>query len=294
MKPSIRIAGIDIGATSLKFGILDTENGFIHQEIIVTAGADAEKMVEIIARMVAKHPVSMIGLGSAGAVNVEAGTVSASNMNWRRVPLREMVEKRTGLPVWVDNDAQAALTAEWYDGACQGAQTAIYLTLGTGIGGALILSGKPWRGHNNTAAELGHIITHPDGLPCNCSQQGCYEMYASARALSRIAGGASVQSVAQGVRRQDPLMCAAFDAYIHELSIGLTTLMAIFTPETIVLGGGISEAGDILLPAIQKKMQANFTRRVVDFEKIIALAKHRNSAGMIGAAVLAQLHLSKA
>ncbi len=286
----MRIAGIDIGGTSIKLGILE-DGALIHTESAASIVGDPEAMAAEIARMLARHrPVAFVGVGTAGSVNVETGLVNASNLRWRSVPLRAILEERTRLPVWVDNDAQAALTAEWHNGACQGVETAVYLTLGTGIGGALILNGRPWRGHTNTAVEIGHMITHADGLPCNCSRRGCFEMYASARALSALAGGAPAKTVIEGARAGDGAMRAAFNAYVHELGIGLTTLVVLFMPQAIVLGGGISEAGDMLTTGVERELRAQFTRRPEDFRAVLRLAEHRNQAGMIGAAILAKLH----
>jgi hypothetical protein len=133
--------------------------------------------------------------------------------------------------------------------------------LGTGIGGALILDGKPWRGHTHTAAELGHIITHADGLPCSCSRRGCFEMYASASALSRMGNGQSAKEIIDAAARQEAEPSRIFQSYLHELGIGLVTLIVVFNPEVIVLGGGISAAGDILLQGCRTEIRRQFYGR---------------------------------
>ena len=146
----MRIAGIDIGGTSVKLGVFDTGAGLVKTEKLVTGSAEPEKIVSGIAEFVNGADVELCGVGTAGNVDTEKGQVTADNLRWTNVPLREMLNRATGQRVWVDNDANAALMAEWYDGACRGAQTAVYITLGTGVGGALIVNGKPWRGHTNT------------------------------------------------------------------------------------------------------------------------------------------------
>lgn len=288
----MRVAGIDIGGTSVKLGIYAPGQGLLHTEQAPSPYGDTTEMARVIAGLLARHrPVDMVGVGTAGSVDQRSGLVSASNLGWRNVPLRAHIEAATGLSVWVDNDAQAALMAEWHDGACKGVETAVYLTLGTGIGGALILDGKPWRGHTNTAVEIGHMITHPNGLQCACGRRGCFELYASARALSALGGGATPEQVIAGARAGDAAMQAAFDTYTEELAYGLTTLVVIFRPQAIVLGGGISGAGDMLVQGVQRALGQHFTRRPEAADSILHLAQHRNDAGMIGAAILAMHHL---
>ncbi|MDW7656538.1 MAG: ROK family protein [Bacillota bacterium] len=288
----MRIAGIDIGGTTVKIGLFEPDKGLIGRTQLATITGNPEALVDSIKETVQQLAVDFIGIGTAGAVDTSTGLVTAGNLHWRDVPLRQLMEQRLCCPVWVDNDAQAALMAEHYNGACAGFRNVVYLTLGTGIGGALLLGGKPWRGHDNTAGELGHIITHADGLPCSCSKCGCFEVYASASALSRMAGGLAAKDVIDAARAGDPEYLDLFAVYLHELGIGLVTLIMIFNPEVIVIGGGISSAGDILLEGIRREVKALFAGRPNYFKGTIQLARHRNDAGMIGAAVLAQSHFA--
>ena len=283
----MRIAGIDIGGTSVKLGIFDTGAGLVRTEKLVTGSAEPEKIVAGIAEFVNNADVELCGVGTAGNVDTEKGLVTADNLRWTNVPLRDMLAKATGQRVWVDNDANAALMAEWYDGACRGVQTAVYITLGTGVGGALIVNGKPWRGHTNTACEFGHIITHADGLPCSCTRRGCFEMYASAGALLRYTGAESVKRVMDGLEEGDKAIAAGFRTYIHELGLGMVSLIMTFNPEVFVIGGGLAALGGRLLTGIRNEVYGAFSERPDYFLGNICLARHGNDAGMIGAALLA-------
>lgn len=283
----MRIAGIDIGGTSVKMGVFDTGAGLLRTEKLVTGNADPEKIVAGIAEFVKSAGVEMCGVGTAGNVDTEKGLVTADNLHWTNVPLRDMLAQATGQRVWVDNDANAALMAEYFDGACRGVQTAVYITLGTGVGGALIINGKPWRGHTNTACEFGHIITHADGLECACTHKGCFEMYASAGALMRYTNTKSVQEVMDGLAAGNRAIKDGFRAYIHELGLGVISLIMTFNPEVFVIGGGLAALGGKLLTAIRNEVYGVFSERPEYFLGNICLARHGNDAGMIGAALLA-------
>lgn len=283
----MRIAGIDIGGTSVKMGVFDTSAGLLSIERLPTKGAPAEDIVAGIAEFVNRSQVEMVGCGTAGYVDVRKGTITAENLKWVELPLRDMLAKATGKRVWVDNDANCALMAEYFDGACRGVQTAVQITLGTGVGGALIMNGKPWRGHRNTACEFGHIITHIDGLQCACSHKGCFEMYASAGAMMRYTGTESIKEVMDGLDAGDRRIEKGFREYIHELSVGVISLIMTFNPEVFVIGGGLAALGDRLLYALRQEVYGEFRQRPDLFSGDICLARHGNDAGMIGAAMLA-------
>jgi len=283
----MRIAGIDIGGTSVKMGVFDTGAGLVRTEKLITGNADPDAIVAGIAEFINSADVEMCGVGTAGSVDIERGLVTADNLRWSNMPLRDKLAQATGQRVWVDNDANAALMAEWYDGACRGVQTAVYITLGTGVGGALLINGKPWRGHNNTACEFGHIITHADGLECACTHKGCFEMYASAGALMRYTNTQSVKEVMDGLEAGNRAIKDGFRVYIHELGLGVVSLIMTFNPEVFVIGGGLAALGGRLLTAIRNEVYGVFSERPNYFLGNICLARHGNDAGMIGAALLA-------
>ena len=288
----MRIAGVDIGGTSIKIGIFE-DNRLLCKNSTQTPFADPAGVCEEIARMLHGQDVSFVGVGTAGSVSLIDGTVFASNLGWEGVHLREMLADRLSLPVYVDNDAQAALMAEWADGVCQGAECALYLTLGTGVGGAMIVGGKPYRGRNNLGAEFGHMITHANGPKCGCGRRGCFEYYASATALRRMAGGRSTRDIISCAKSGDPQMKRVFDQYIRELCIGLNNLIMAYDPEAIVLGGGVSGAGTFLSDACQRELARIFAQTTDPLLCTIRIAKHKNDAGIIGAAQLAKSHFSE-
>ena len=287
------IAGVDIGGTSVKFGVLDEDGTLLDSMQVPSVVGDPEAIVEGIAKLVeeAPYPISMVGVGAPGAVLMPQSLVTSGNLKWKDVPLCAMLTDRLNLPVWVDNDAQTQLAAEWWNGACRGLSSVLYLAFGTGIGGALLISGKPWRGHRNTAGELGHIITHAGGILCGCGAKGCYEAHASASALVRMGGGRrSAKEIIDAVRAGDEEMTKVFDEYLHEVALGIAGYYMVFRPEAIVLGGGISAAGEIFLEGVKKAVK-EIQPRFDESSCRICLAMYRNEAGMRGAAALAKINL---
>lgn len=287
----MRIAGVDIGGTSIKVGIFDGDV-LIQKDSRKTPFGDPDAVCGLIADMLREQNVQFVGVGTAGSVEFRTLTVSASNLGWVRVPLQHMLAQRLGVPVWVDNDAQAAIMAEWYDGACTDAQCALYLTLGTGIGGAMIVGGKPYRGKNNLGAEFGHMVIHPDGPRCGCGRRGCLEYYASATALRRMAGGRPCRAIIDAAKACDPAMLGVFHRFVHELCIGLDALIMAFDPEYIVLGGGLSGAGNFLADACQQELERIFSETTDPLYCRVRIARHQNDAGILGAALLAREHLA--
>lgn len=288
------IAGVDIGGTSVKFGVLEEDGSLIDSTQVPSVVGDPEAMVELVARLVeeSSYPISMVGVGAPGAVLMPQDLVTASNLKWRDVPFRAMLARRLNRPVWVDNDAQAQMAAEWWSGACKGLNNVVYLAFGTGVGGAMMINGKPWRGHQNTAGELGHMITHADGEPCSCGMKGCYEVYASASALVRMGGGRkSAKEIIDLAREGDGEMTKVFGQYLHEVALGIAGYYMVFRPEAIVLGGGISAAGEFFLEGVKqalREIQPNFAEGAC---RRMCLAMYRNEAGMRGAAALAAINL---
>ena len=283
----MRIAGVDIGGTNVKLGVF--EDGVLVQKFSEkTPLGDPQAMCDLIAQMLKDQDVQLVGVGTAGSVEFAQDTVCCSNLGWTNVPLRQMLSKQLSLPVWVDNDAQAALMAEWIDGACQGTQCALYLTLGTGIGGAMIVDGKPHRGKNNLGAEFGHMILHPNGPRCACGRKGCFEYYASATTFKRLSGGRSAYAVIEEARRGEEGGLRIFRRYVRELCLGLNNLIMAFDPEVIVLGGGVSGAGEFLSSACQKELERLFSYTTDPLYCKVRIASRQNDAGILGAALLAQ------
>ena len=285
----MNVAGVDIGGTSVKMGVLRQGEGLIWQKKIPSVAGDPQALSERIAGALREcpYPYECVGVGTAGAVRLSDNTVTASNLRWVDVPLRSMLERAVGCPVWVDNDAQVALAAEVYDGACKGATDVVYLTLGTGIGGALLIGGKPWRGPDHTGGEMGHIITHANGRKCSCGRRGCFETYASASSLARMAHRSTLQ-VMRAVQAGDAEMNSVFSRYIEELAIGASSLIMIFKPQMLVLGGGLSSAGNLVSDRLQEALDRQFSQLPREYCSIqVRVAQHGNDAGVLGAAALA-------
>ena len=285
----MRIAGVDIGGTSIKVGIFE-DGTLLRKTSAQTPHGQPQAVCDEIARMLKDEGVSFVGVGTAGSVSLAEDTVFASNLGWAGVPLRRMLSETLQLPVWVENDAQAALMAEWMDGACKNSECALYLTLGTGIGGAMIVGGKPYRGKNNLGAEFGHMITHAGGPKCGCGRRGCLEYYASATALRRMGGGKSTRDIIHLARSGDPKMRSVFDRYVRELALGMNNLIMAYDPEIIVLGGGVSGAGSFLSDACQRELARLFSFTTDPLLCQVRIARHQNDAGIIGAAGLAKTH----
>ena len=288
------IAGIDIGGTNLKLGIFDETGRCVYSDLEHSERGDSQVIAAQIVKMLGKssYKVCKIGAGVPGVVYRPGGRVVSGNLQWNGEPFEAQLSKLTGLPVRIDNDAQVAMMAETMPGgACHGLKNCLYLTLGTGVGGAILLDGKPWRGHDNAGAELGHIITHAGGLRCGCGMRGCFEMYASAGALSRFAGGVRARTVIDDARRGDKRMRSALSMYARELSNGICSLYMIFKPQAIVLGGGLSAGSDLLIPLVLEHVQDGYGVNKATMEQVLKVATARNDAGMAGAAELARVML---
>ena len=290
----MNIAGIDIGGTNLKFGVFDEEGTLLHMSVLRSVRGDPDATARQVEGLLKASPVKAerIGVGVPGTVFKPADEVFSGNLRWSGVRFGEILSRVTGLPVWLDNDAQAALAAETLPGgSCYGLESAVYLTLGTGVGGALLIGGRPWRGHDNGAGELGHFVTHVGGLKCACGMNGCFEMYASAGGLSRIAGGVRARAVIDRAREGDETMQRAVSAYAREIAIGICSLYMIFRPQAIVLGGGVSAAGEMLRTEILSHVHDAYSFNNSAIENALRFATRGNDAGMAGAAKLALMNL---
>ena len=289
----MKAIGIDIGGTAVKFGLIEED------KIIVRAQAptplkDPAALACCIAGLIRGHggpgwEAIPIGVACAGDVNPETGLVTADNLGWTEVPLGQLLEKKLGRPVLLEQDTHAAMMAEWEDGSLKGEKNALYLTLGTGIGGGAILDGRPYREIKRSGSEFGHMITHAGGDPCPCGEFGCYERYASAAALVRQAEGySSAREIIDAARAGVPEILPVWENYIEEICVGLISLISIFVPDVISIGGGISAAGDFLLDAIRAGMETHTAYRQYYHDTEIRLAKLGNDAGVLGAAAAAQ------
>lgn len=283
-------AGIDVGGSSVKLCIMSDAGSVVWEDVIPTITGDPDALARSIAAALKStgFGCAAAGISCAGRVNKETNTIIASNLRWKNVPFADIFEKHMHCPVAIDNDVAGALYGEWSQGACQDESCVAYVALGTGVGGAFIIDGKPFRGYNNTGGEIGHMITHADGLPCACGGRGCFEQYASATALSRMADGLEPPEVFRRAEEGDPAMCEVLTAYAHELAIGLANVIGVFRPRLIALGGGLAGAGRALLDRVTEQLIHHCPSMPSQEIPAIRLATLGNRGGMIGGAMMAR------
>jgi glucokinase len=307
--------GIDVGGTKIAGGVVD-ERG----RILATARRDSpatdteaiERAIEdVVAELRGSHDVTAVGVGAAGFVDSARSTVLfAPNLAWRDEPLRADLEARIDLPVVIENDANAAAWGEFTFGAGEDAADSLLVTVGTGVGGGIVLDGQLHRGAFGVAAEIGHMRVVPDGRLCGCGNRGCWEQYASGSALVRdtreqsrqgslIArtlvdrAGGDVEAITgplitEAAREGDEFAREQLASLGRWLGEGIASMAAVLDPAVVVIGGGVSEAGDLLLDPVRAHFRANLTGRHYRPELEVRAALLGNKAGMIGAADLAR------
>ncbi len=311
--------GIDLGGTKMLLGVLDGESKTVWESRERSAGEGEDDLVELLVREIAealaeRGGVETVGMGIPATIDHEKGlAIAAVNLPIEDLPIRDLVIERTGLPTFVDNDANVAALAEHLFGAAKGAENAVMLTIGTGIGGGLILGGEIYRGSTGAGAELGHMAIQMDGPGCqgNCPNRGCVEAFASGTALGReglavaesnpdsalgklLAAGEPVDGKAVTVAAQngDETAIGVFDLVGSRLGVALASFANIFEPEVIVVGGGVMAAGDLLLDPARRELQA---RALNPMNRTpVVSAELGPDAGMIGAAAMARIELEKA
>ncbi|WP_407661049.1 ROK family glucokinase [Kitasatospora purpeofusca] len=309
--------GVDIGGTKVVAGVVDGEGKVL--EKLRTDTPDKSKsakvvedvIVELVLELADRHDVHAVGIGAAGWVDAERSTVLfAPHLNWRGEPLREALSSRLRFPVVVENDANAAAWAEWRFGAGRGEEHMVMLTLGTGIGGAVVRDGYVDRGKYGLAGEFGHMQVVPGGHRCPCGNRGCWEQYSSGNALVRDArelvaeespvvqalltrAGGTVEGitgplVTEAARAGDPTATELLYDVGTWLGVGIANLAAALDPGRFVIGGGVSEAGDLLLTPARDTFRRTLTGRGFRPESTIVHAALGNEAGLVGAADLAR------
>jgi glucokinase len=307
--------GVDVGGTKIAAGVVDEKGNIIEMVKRPTPAANASGTIEVISEAVkellSRYEVEAVGIGAAGFVEESRSSVLfAPNLAWRNEPVARQVEDRTGRPVFVENDANAAAWAETKLGAGRGHEHVVMITIGTGIGGGLVLNGELYRGRWGMAGEPGHYRVVPDGRLCGCGNRGCWEQYASgsalvaeAREFARRSPGAAVRllqlgggtpegitgpEVTTAAREGDAAALRCFDIIGRWLGEGLADLAAILDPGCFVLGGGVSEAGDLLLAQTRAAFSSGLTGHQYRPHAAIVLAELGPEAGLIGAADLAR------
>lgn len=305
--------GIDIGGTKIAGGVVDG-SGVIIEKLRVDTPLDTRELADAVAAMSrelsSRHDVAAVGVAAAGFIDKARATViHAPNIDWHDEPLKALLEERIGMPVTIENDANAAGWAEYRFGAGRGTSDMVMLTLGTGVGGAIVTGGALFRGGHGIAGELGHTRFIRDGFPCGCGQNGCLEQYASGRALQRAAddiadhhprdigarlaalreekGAIKGPAVSRLVLEDDPGAVEALRRIATSLGEACGGFQAVLDPELFVIGGGVAQLGELLLEPVRIAYETSLPgygeRPVADF----AIAQLVNDAGIIGVADLA-------
>ncbi len=306
---------MDIGGTKVLAGVVDSSGVVVEQSRRATVGHDVaaveDTIVDLVADLSRRHDVAAVGIGAAGFVDSARSSVMFSpHLAWRNEPLRARVGERIGLPVVVDNDANASALGESRFGAGVGQRFIVCVTLGTGIGGALVIDGRVHRGANGMAGEFGHMQVVPEGHRCPCGNRGCWEQYASGRALEREARELVTQGspvahrlselcggdadalfgpmITQAARDGDPLAIELLADVGRWLGVGLAGLVAAFDPSCLIVGGGVSDAGDLLLEPTRGSMVRSLAGRGFRPDPPVLQAALGPQAGFIGAADMAR------
>lgn len=316
--PRVPTVGIDIGGTKVMAGVVDADGTVL--ERVRTETPEKSKSPKVVEDTIAelvldlsdRHDVHAVGVGAAGWVDVDRSRVLfAPHLAWRNEPLRDALAARLAVPVMVDNDANTAAWAEWRFGAGRGQSHLVMITLGTGIGGAILEEGRLRRGRFGVAGEFGHMQVVPGGHRCPCGNRGCWEQYSSGNALVREArelaaaespvahhtvervGGQMADItgplITELARGGDAMCVELLEDIGHWLGVGLANLAAALDPSCFVIGGGVSEADDLLIVPARDAFRRQLTGRGYRPEATIARAHLGTDAGMVGAADLARL-----
>jgi glucokinase len=311
--------GVDVGGTKVAAGAVDDQGRIVEKLRRSTPSASAARtaavIAEVVAELLSRHDAKSVGVGAAGFVAEAAGTVLfAPNLAWRDEPLRAKVHGLVGLPVVLDNDANASAWAEARFGAARGHAHVVFVAVGTGIGAGFVLDGRLYRGRWGMAGEPGHFRVVPEGRLCGCGNRGCWEQYASGNALTaeardlarrspsgaarllQLAGGnpdaIGGAQVTQAAQEGDPAALRCFEIVGSWLGQGLADLAAILDPGCIVIGGGVSEAGELLIGPARAAFENSLTGGRYRPPVHITQAALGADAGIAGAADLARLALT--
>lgn len=303
--------GIDLGGINTAAGLVN-DNGEIVSRRSVPTPRTPEGVAEAIAGEVksllaeSDGTVRSIGIGSPGIIDPENGVIDYwSNLDFRKVPLAAMVEERTGMPVLIENDASCAALGEYKGGAGRGVSSLLVITLGTGVGGGAVLDGKLYTGMNHAALEIGHFVLEHNGRECTCGRKGCFETYCSATALIRearkamdlapdsllwkLAGSKDAVNgkiVFDAYEAKDPAASKVVSEFISYLGDGIASLVNIFQPDLVCVGGGVAGAGETLLGPVREIVNREDYARNCRKRSRIVRAVLGNDAGIIGAAFL--------
>ena len=308
--------GIDLGGTNIVAGVVDENYNIVAKASTKTNCPRPEKEIaDDMARMALQavknanltiDQIEWIGVGSPGIANSETGILEYSNnLGFKNTPLVKYIQEKIDKPVFIENDANAAAYGEYVAGAAKGAKNAVCITLGTGVGGGIIIDGKIYSGSNFAGAEIGHSVISVDGPQCSCGRKGCFEVFSSATRLIRMSkeamaehpesvmnklaeekGKVTARTSFDAMRAGDAVAKAVVDDYIKYLAAGITNTINIFQPDVLCIGGGVCNEGDTLLLPVKALVKEEVYTRNSEKNTEIVIAKLGNDAGIIGAAFL--------
>ena len=308
--------GIDVGGTGIQFGAIDENMNILAEKSIptTTSVSFSEQVARIADAVVATasaagfsaDQIDRIGVGIPGISDPVTGDiVKCPNMGWFHVPFRQEFMKHLSVPLYIENDANVAALAESAAGVSAGTSSSVFITIGTGIGSGIILNGRSWNGFHGIGGELGHVIFGLNGVPCTCGNHGCLERYCSATALIRMGREAvalqpdslilrsvgndltriEARTVIDAARENDPVAVEVYGRWISQLAQAIAGVVNLLDPEVIVLGGGVSKAGDFLL----NPLRSEFRKYVLYSDQPLPdlrIAVLGSKAGIIGASML--------
>jgi len=308
--------GIDLGGTNIVAGVVDEKYNIIAKASTKTNCPRPEKEIaDDMAKMALQavknanltiDDVEWIGIGTPGIANSSTGIIEYSNnLGFKNTPMVKYIQESIDKPVFIENDANAAAYGEYVAGAAKGAKNAVCITLGTGVGGGIIIDGKIYSGSNFAGAEIGHTVIEVDGPQCSCGRKGCFEVFSSATGLIRMTkeamaenpdsimnkmaeekGKVTARTSFDAMRTGDETAKAVVDKYIKYLAAGITNTINIFQPDVLCIGGGVCNEGDPLLLPVKALVKEEVYTRNSPKNTEIVIAKLGNDAGIIGAAFL--------
>lgn len=313
--------GIDLGGTNIAIGIVDDTYHILLKDSVPTKSPrPAEAIADDIAALsfdlikrakLKPEDIAWAGLGTPGTANNETGIIEyANNLKFDNVPIKKLLADRLKMTVYIENDANAAAYGEFLAGAAKGAESAVCITLGTGVGGGIIIDGKVYHGFNYAGAELGHMTIVVNGRPCTCGRLGCFEAYASATGLIKmsqeamqadkaskmweIAGGdinrVNGKTAFDAMRAGDESGRKVVDEYLFYLGNGLANVVNIFQPEVLCIGGGICREGDNIIKPLEKLLEEARYSKYSTKQTRLCTATLGNDAGIIGAGLLGRMY----
>lgn len=307
--------GIDLGGTNIAAGLVNSEGRIIsktetptlasrpYPELVRDMAMCARRVMEDAG--VKEEEVASVGIGIPGVADKEGVVIFCTNLGWRNVPLRAEFQQYLSKPIYIDNDASVAGWAEYHAGVSRGTNSSVFLTLGTGLGSGIVLNGRLWSGAHGAGGELGHLVIEVDGVPCTCGKRGCAERYCSATAIIRMAREACADApncmimreangnmenitakiVLDAAKAGDPAANQVFRRFVKYLTIAINNVISSLDPDMIILGGGVSRAGDFLLDAVKETLEDYLFYPTLPRPEL-RIASLGNDAGIIGAALL--------